>query len=222
MTMNAMQGITALIKKEILLEWRQKYAFSGLLIYVISTIYVCYLSFRQIIDPATWNALFWIILLFAAVSAVAKGFLQESRGVQLYQYVLLDPRMVILSKIIYHALLLMVLSGVAFMFYSLFVGNPVQDNLMYLAGMFLGIMGLSSLLTLISAIASRAGGNAAMVSILGFPILIPLLITVIRFTKNAMDGLGWAVNEPYAYVLIALNIILATLAYLLFPYLWRD
>ncbi len=220
--MTTLKQIQTLISKEFVLEWRQKYAFSGLLIYVISTVYVCYLSFKQIIDPATWNALFWIILLFAAVSAVAKGFLQESKGLQLYQYVLLNPRTVILSKIFYHIVLLSTLSVVALAFYMLFIGNLVQNTGMFMVGLFLGISGLSSLLTLISAIASRAGGNAAMVSILGFPVLIPLLITVIRFSKNAIDGLAWSVNYQYLVVLILLNIILITLAYLLFPYLWRD
>lgn len=217
-----LKHITILIRKEVLLEWRHKYAFSGLLLYVISTVYICYLSFHQIIDPATWNALYWIILLFAAINAVAKGFLHESKGVQLYQYMLHDPKTVIISKIIYHALLLSILSIIAYFFYSLFIGNLVQDTGMYFIAMLLGVTGMSSLLTLISAIASRAGGNAAMISILGFPVMIPLLITVIRFSKNAMDGLAWSVSMPYVYVLLALNIILITMACLLFPYLWRD
>lgn len=220
--MSTYNQIKTLVRKEFILEWRQKYAFGGLLVYVISTVYVCYLSFKQIIDPSTWNALFWIILLFAAVSAVAKGFLQESRGVQLYQFILLNPRLVILSKIIYNLVLLSLLSLIALGFYMLFVGNLIQNMGMYLIGMILGISGLSSLLTLISAIASRAGGNASMVSILGFPVLIPLLITVIKFSKNAIDGLAWSVNNQYLIVLILLNIILITLAYLLFPYLWKD
>jgi len=219
---NKLRQIQTLVKKEIVSEWRQKYAFSGLLLYVIATVYICYLSFKQVIDPATWNALLWIILLFAAVNAVAKGFLQESRGLQLYQYVLLDPLVVIVSRIIYHAGLLFVLAVIAFLFYALFIGNLVQDLPMYLTGMILGVTGLSSLLTLISAIASRAGGNAAMVSILGFPVLIPLLITVIKFTKNAVDGIDWSVNLQYLFVLFALNIIMVILACLLFPYLWRE
>lgn len=220
--MNLSEQLVTLVKKEITIEWRQKYAFSGLLVYVVSTVFVCYLSFKQIIDPATWNALFWIIMLFASVNTVARGFLQENRGIQLYQYILLDPKIVILSKIIYHGLLLVILSLIAFSFYSLFIGNLVQDQWMYLVGLIMGIAGLSSLLTLISAIAARAGGNSAMISILGFPVLIPLLMTVIKFTKHAVDGLAWSVNYPYLYVLLALNIILITLAYLLFPYLWRD
>ena len=78
--MQLFNEVKHLIAKEINLEWKQKYAFNGLLLYVISTVFVCYLSFKQIIDVPTWNALFWIIMLFASVNAIAKSFIQESKG----------------------------------------------------------------------------------------------------------------------------------------------
>src|SRR5678815_5028898 len=81
-----MKEIRYLIQKEISLEWKTKYSFNGLLLYVVSTIFVCFLSFKQVIDPPTWNALFWIIMLFASVNAVAKSFMTESRGRLLYFY----------------------------------------------------------------------------------------------------------------------------------------
>src|SRR6188472_2490770 len=95
-----------LVIKEFRLEWRQKSVVTGILIYVISTVFICYLTFRQIIDIPTWNALFWIIMVFAAVNAVARSFMQENKGIQLYYYTMLSPGTVILSKIIYNMLLL--------------------------------------------------------------------------------------------------------------------
>lgn len=71
---------------------------TGVLIYVVSTGFICYMSFRQIIDIPTWNALFWIIMVFAAINAVARSFMQESKGLQLYYYTLLHPASVILSR----------------------------------------------------------------------------------------------------------------------------
>jgi heme exporter protein B len=59
-------------------------------------------------------------------------------------------------------------------------------------------------------------------AILAFPILIPLLITLIRLSKNALDGLDFSVSYTYIVVLLAINVIVVVLAYLLFPYLWRD
>jgi len=214
--------ITQLLRKELMLEWKQKYAFNGLLMYVISTVFICYLSFRQIVDPPTWNALFWIILLFAAVNGAAKSFMQESRGRQLYHYTLTSAASIILSKIIYNQVLMLLLGIINLLFYSLFVGNPVQDMPMFILGVLLGSFGFASALTMISAIASRAGNNTTLMAILGFPVLIPLLMTIIRFSKNAMDGIAWSENVRFFIMLLALNVLITALSFLLFPYLWRE
>ena len=100
--------IKYLIAKELRLEMRNKYALGGILLYVVSTVFVSYLSFKKIVTPATWNALFWIIFLFASVNAIAKSFISETKGRLLYLYTLTSPQSVILSKIIYNSLLLTV------------------------------------------------------------------------------------------------------------------
>jgi heme exporter protein B len=217
-----LKQIIELVKKEILLEWKSKYSFTGIIIYVISTIFICFLSFKQIIDPPAWNALFWIILLFAAVNAVAKSFMQESRGLQLFYYTLLNPQHVILAKTFYNIILLLILSCMSFLFYVLFMGNIVQNNLMFFIGLLLGAAGLSSVLTLVSAIAAKTNNSASLMAILSFPILLPLLMTIIKFSKNAMDGLSWSVNYPNLIILLAINLLICTLSYLLFPYLWKE
>lgn len=214
--------IQYLIQKEIMMEWKQKYAFNGLLLYVLSTVFICYLSFKQIIDPPTWNALFWIILLFAAVNAVAKSFMQETRGRQLYMYTIVSAQAVILSKIIYNLILMLVISMINLFFYSLFIGNIVQDMPMFMLGLLLGSAGFASVLTMISAIASKAGSNTTLMAILSFPILIPMLITIIRFSKNAMDGLAASVSYQFMIMLLGLNVLVIALSFLLFPYLWRE
>ncbi len=205
-----------------MLEWKQKYAFNGIILYVVSTVFICFLSFKQVIDPPTWNALFWIILLFAAVNAVAKSFMQESRGRQLYMYTIVSARAVILSKIIYNLLLMLVISMINLFFYTLFIGNIVQDMPMFILGLLLGSAGFASILTMISAIASKAGTNTTLMAILSFPILIPMLITIIRFSKNAMDGLNASVNYQFIVILLGLNVMVIALSFLLFPYLWRE
>src|SRR4030095_16831865 len=95
--------IKALVWKDIKLEWRQRYSFSGILLYLAATVFLVYISFIEI-EPATWVTLFWIIPLCTAVNAVAKSFLQESRGRILYYYSIAHPRSVILAKLIYNSL----------------------------------------------------------------------------------------------------------------------
>jgi heme exporter protein B len=213
--------IKYLIAKEIKLELRNKYALGGILLYVVSTIFVSYLSFKNIVNPATWNALFWIILLFASINAIAKSFISETRGRLLYMYTLVSPQAVILSKIIYNSLLLIVLSALCLFMYSVFVGNLIQDYPLFLLTLFLGVLGFSSLLTMVSAIASKTSNNFTLMAILSFPIIMPLLIVLIKLSRNAIDGLErWDVN--YIMVLIFINVIIVALSYLLFRYLWRE
>ncbi|WP_428657455.1 heme exporter protein CcmB [Runella sp.] len=220
-----MQELRTLIGKEITLEWRQRYALNGMLLYIVSTVFVCYLSFRlksNQLNPITWNTLFWIILLFTAVSAISKSFTQERAGRLLYYYTLASPRWIILSKILYNSALMLILSLAGFGFYAFVMGNPVGDMPMYLLTIVLASIGFSSTLTMVAGIASKAENNAALMSILSFPIIIPMLLMVMKLAKNALDGLERGVSGEEIMVLLALDAIVISLSLILFPYLWRS
>jgi heme exporter protein B len=219
--MNLLNQVKVLVHKEVVLEWRSKYAFNGILLYVVSTIFVCYLSFQQI-NSITWNALFWIIMLFASVNAIAKSFLQENKGRQLYYYSIVNSRAVILSKIIYNILLMLLLSAIAFFFYTLVFNNPIGDILFYFLAVMIGSISFASVFTMISGIASKANNSGALMAILSFPIIIPLLIVLIKFSKNAMDGLDRSVSLNEIGVLAAINLIVVVVSLILFPYLWKE
>ena len=223
--MNLFQEILVLLKKEILLEWRRKYAFNGILLYIVSTIFVCYLSFnlqKGQLNPLTWNALFWIILLFTATNAVAKSFMQESEGRQLFYYTLVSPEAIILSKIIYNSLLMWLMSVLGYAIYSLVLNNPVQDKGLFFLNILLGGLGFASTLSMISAIASKANNGGALMAVLGFPVVLPLLLLLIKISKNAIDGLALSVSYDEISTLLAINLIVIAVSYLLFPYLWRS
>jgi len=213
--------IRMLLIREIQLEWKQKYALNGLFLYVISTVYVCYLSFKTLVDVPTWNALLWIILLFTAINATSKSFSTESRGRLLYYYTLAGAPAVILSKMIYNAGLMFVISLSGYFVYSLLIGDLVQDKPWFILALLLGSTGFSTVLTLVSGIASKANNSGTLMAILSFPVLIPMLIVLIRFSKNAVDGLDHSVQTPYLVALIGINIIVVALARILFPFLWR-
>ena len=73
-----MDQIIALIKKDLLVDFRQKYVVAGIALYVFATIYIAYLAFNNVITSATWNALFWLILLFSSITGLGKSFGQEA------------------------------------------------------------------------------------------------------------------------------------------------
>ncbi|NLM92952.1 MAG: ABC transporter permease [Bacteroidales bacterium] len=210
------------MRKEITLEWRQKFAFNGVLLYLVSTVFVCYLSFDRLIDVPTWNALYWIILMFASINAVLKSFLQERDGRLLYYYTLVKPQSIINAKIVYNALLMSALGIAGLVVFIGFMGNPVKNIGLFLVNMLLGVTGFSAVLSMVSAIASKARNNFTLMAVLSFPLILPLLLVLIRVSSDAIHGATVVEALPKLLVILLLSVITLVLSNVLFPYIWKE
>jgi heme exporter protein B len=218
-----LKEIKELVRKDLLLELRQKYAINGILLYVVSTIFVVQLCYGRVIDENAWIALFWIILLFAAFNAVSKSFVQESAARRLYYYMLAPAVSVVLSKIIYNALLMLILGALSLLVFILFMGFPEFNLYLFLPAFLLGCIGISGALTMVSAIASRSGNNAALMAILGFPIVVPLLLLLVNASRMALkESILVADILKNLSSIFLIDAVVVILAVILFPYLWRD
>ncbi len=215
--------IAALLKKDILLELRQQHSFYGILLYIASTIFVLYLSLPQSPDADVWNSLFWVIQLFVCVNTVAKSFLQESRGRMLYFYSITSPVEFIIAKLFFNVVLMLLMSLVSLLLFFIFLNNPVADSLRFIGIVLLGGTSISLVFTLMSAIAAKAQQNAALIAILGFPVILPQLLLLMRLSKTAFAEVFRAGAVLQLAGLIGLmDILVIVLAVILFPYLWKD
>ena len=217
-----MKTVFTLLRKDILLELRQQHTFYGVLLYIASTIFVLYLSIDAP-EPMVWNGLFWVIQLFVCINTVAKSFLQESRGRMLYFYSVASPVQFIISKLIYNILLMAIMSVISLVLFFIFLKNPVSNSIQFTAIVMLGGAGISMVFTLMSAIASRAQQNAALIAILGFPVILPQLLLLMRLSKSAFGEVfkNGAVLQLSALI-GALDIAVVAMAIILFPYLWKE
>ncbi len=214
-----------LVRLEWQLDLRRKHAWGSMALYVASTVYVCYQGVRNIPERPTWNALFWIILLFAAFNALTRSFQREDGGRQLYLHTLAGPRSVVMARTFYNALVMAVLGLVTLAAYALFIGSsPLENGLppLFVATVLVGATGFAFVLTLIAALAARAGNGVGLMAVLGLPLVLPMLLVSIRAGKLALDGIGWNVVGGYIGWLFAIDALVLALAWLLFPYLWRD
>lgn len=211
-----------LLKKDLLLEWRQQHTLYGILLYIASTIFVLYLSVDQLNAPV-WNGLFWVIQLFVCVNAVAKSFLQESKGRMLYYYSIVSPVHYILAKLAYNTVVMIAMSLISLFLFSVFLNNPVSNGWLFIGIVVLGGTSISLVFSLMSAIAAKAQQNAVLIAILGFPVMLPLLMLLMQLSKVAFNE----VFRPGAVLqlcgLIAgLDALIVALALILFPFLWKE
>ncbi len=217
----SIKHITALVKKDVLLETRQQYTFYGILLYVASTIFVIYLSIGQP-DEDVWKALFWVVQLFVCVNAVAKSFLAEGKGRMLYFYSIAGARDFVLAKLLFNLLLMLLMSLLSLAVFTLLLGNPLNNLLSFLSITILGGVSLSLVFTFLAAIAAKAQQQAALMAIMGFPVIVPQLLLLMKISTIAFSNVIQSGLWQMVGLLIALDIMVVLLAVILFPFLWKD
>jgi len=213
--------IITLVKKDILLESRQQYTLYGILLYIASTSFVIYLSMGQPEDTV-WNGLFWITQLFICINAVAKSFLAEHKGRMLYFYSIAGAKDFIVAKLLFNLLLMLLMSLVSLALFAVLLGNPVNNMPQFIGITLLGGASFSLVFTFLAAIAAKAQQSAALMAILGFPIIIPQILLLMKISVTAFSTViltGW---WQLVFLLFGLNVLIIALAIILFPFLWKD
>ena len=203
-----------------MLEIRQQYSFYGVILYIGATIFVLFMA-MDAPEGRVWNGLFWVIQLFICINAVAKSFLQESRGRMLYYQVITSPQNFVLSKLLFNSLLMLMMSGLSLLLFTLFLGNPVEKFSTFIGLVFLGGWGLSLVFSFLAAIAAKAQQNAAIMAILGFPLIIPQLIMLMKISNSVFSQSGPAIGGT-VLLLVVMNFLIIILSIILFPFLWKD
>ncbi|HMI61686.1 MAG TPA: heme exporter protein CcmB [Puia sp.] len=220
-SIGSFRHILTLFRKDLLLEVRQQYTFYGVLLYVASTIFVLYLSMGEP-EGTVWKGLFWMMQLFICVNAVAKSFLQEGKGRLLYFYTIAGPRDFILSKLMFNALLMLLMSLVSMGLFVLMLGDPMPNPFSFVLISCLGGVSLSLVFTFLAAIAARAQQSAALMAILGFPLVIPQLLLLSKISNIAFEEVIQGGLAAMILLLSGLDMMIVALALILFPFLWKD
>jgi heme exporter protein B len=218
--------ILLLLRLELLREWRNKYALAGLLVYELSCIlvvkFMVQYSGAKNISAESAIALFWLILLFSAVNAIANALHQEPEGRKYYYMWLAAPTDVITAKLIYNFLLSIFLTLVAFVTFGVLVGFQLSDYLLFVTTAIAGSCGYAFVFTTVGAVASGSKNNASLLAILGMPLVIPLLIFISKLSVASIETAASEQAIQNLFLLLAFDVIIAALALVSFPYLWRD
>jgi heme exporter protein B len=217
----AFQQIASLVIKDAKIEWRQKHTLFGVLLYVGSTVFAIYMMNGQP-DAKVWNALFWLTQLFVTVNSVAKSFLQESNARYRYYFSIVKPSYFMAAKLIYSVSIQILISFVSLLLFWLLLGNPLEQVGLFLLVTLMGCMALSTVFTFLSAIAAKAGQNAALMAVLGFPIVTPVLMILSKLATKAIMPVYQAGWWQLALILILLIALVIILSLILFPFLWQE
>lgn len=211
----------ALLYKDFQFDFRQRFGVGGIFLYVFSSFFIVFLSFRSIGGEA-WVTLFWIIILFGSVNAVLKSFTQESERRRLYYYTLVDPVIVILAKVTYNFTVVLLVTLFSLILFTVLTQFPIASPRLFFMATLLGVIGIATNFSLVSGIASHTRNKSTMMMILSLPVVIPLLLPLVRVSRRCLEVVAWSDVRGDLNMLLSIDLLILGLTFLLFPFLWRS
>jgi heme exporter protein B len=175
-------------------------------------------------SPEVLAGMLWVVIFFAAMSGLSRTFvMEEERGTGMTLALLTPPGAVFTGKLLFNLVLGSGLTILAVVLYAFFINGFVIKTLsIFLLTIGLGSIGLAAASTIIAAIIARANTKGTLYPVLSFPILLPLLMTVINATRLAADGVPLSEAAGEFQILISYIVVVITVSTMLFEYIWKD
>lgn len=216
--------VLAVYVKDLRLELRSRYGLNAIFMFGISSLTVISFSLGQAaLSTKVLSALYWIVVFFSAMSAMAQVFVREEEsGTAMALRLTTEPNAVYLGKLFFNLTLLVVLVSVITPLFFIFTDAPVEGVVNFLLVMILGVLDLCAATTLIAAIIARASVKGALFAVLSFPILLPVLIVLVSATDKVWAGSSLAEVSKLLQFLLAYVVIMVTASLMLFKFVWED
>ena len=113
--------------------------------------------------------------------------------------------------------------AVALVVFAIFLNMVIESWSLLIVALLLGSLGLAGATTLLAAIIARTANKGPLLPVLLFPLLIPLLLSVVRASRAALEGgLGYTGAMGDLQTITLFSGVVITAAVLLFEYVWMD
>ncbi|MDP2600199.1 MAG: heme exporter protein CcmB [Deltaproteobacteria bacterium] len=191
--MNFLRCFFAVFYKDLLSELRQKEILNTLLFFGVLIVFL--FSFALGTDPGLLKkispGLLWLVILFSSVLALDRSFQAELEEGCLDHLVLYasSQRALFLGKTATNFCAILIVQVVTAFAMMILFDLPAPDDFPLLAAAFLlGDLGIAVLGTFYAALTIKTRARQAMLPLLLFPMLIPLLLSAVYATQTAMEG----------------------------------
>lgn len=215
----------AVLRKDIRSEIRTRYGITSLLLFVVTAVTLIAVSTAdEVIPRPVASAVLWVVMFFTSMTGLARGFVsEEERGTSLYLQLSAPPLAVYFGKLTGNIALSLVSNLLIVLLLTLLIPTiTIGSAGLLLLVVLIASIGLATVTTITSAIVAKAGSKQALLPILAFPVLLPLVMPGIQATLIALAGLTLADAWGDVGLMIAHTGIIATVGALLFESVWRD
>jgi heme exporter protein B len=212
----------AILWKDIRYELRSKQTWLGMGMFALLVLVIFNFTFDLRVDNVSAIApgVLWIAFLFASLLGLGRTLVAEREQHSMDRLLLcpVDRKAIYLAKLLGNLLFIGVVEIVALPIYALLFNVPLPAALFLIV--LLGTLGIATIGTLFSVMAAATRARELLLPILVFPLIVPVVISVVRATQQLMVP---TVNEPpWIGLLIAFDVIFLSVSMLMFQYVVEE
>jgi heme exporter protein B len=223
-----MRPTSALLRKELTLEWRTREAVPAMALFSVTTFVVFHFALqRDEIAGALASGVLWVTLLFAAMLGANRLFVSDVEGNALEGVLLapVDRTALYLAKVIAFAAFLAIVEVVAVpAFYLLLLGPEAYGAILpLLLVLLLADAGIALTGALVAGLATQTRSRDLLGPLLGLPLLLPVVIAAARACEPlfAAGGAG-SLPGKWLAALAFYDVIVGLIAIAVFDFLLDD
>ena len=218
----------ALVRKELLLEWRTKESVPAMVLFSLTTFVIFHFALdRSSLEGDLAAGVLWATLLFAAILGINRLFVAEHEqgGFEAFLLAPVDRTTLLLAKATALFCYLAAVELVAVpAFAVLLLGPSPGPAFPELIGVLvLANAGIAAVGTLASALAIQTRARDLIAPLVALPLLVPVVIAGARATSPLLLEAGAdPLPGKWLAVLALYDVVFALLAYAVFDYLLED
>ncbi|MCR9132714.1 MAG: heme exporter protein CcmB [bacterium] len=224
LAMDWIQTSLAVFKKDLRIEFRTRFAVNMVLAFVVASLLLILFTLKaQSLDPTPKAGLVWIIILFAALSALGRSFIAETdKNTYDLLRIYAPGTVVYLGKLFFNCAFSLFINTATFVIYLFLMDMSIVSYPAFFVMLILGTLGLSSVSTMTAAIVTQADRKGAVFSVLSIPLFIPLILLLSRVTKAALVDASLDAFTGDVFALIGFAGVTVTAGVLLFDFIWDE
>ena len=223
-----MRTVGALVRKELLLEYRTRESVPAMALFSLTTFVIFHFALhRGTVEGDLAAGVLWVTLLFAAMLGVNRLFVaeREQGGFDAFLLAPVDRTAMLVAKAGAMLAYLVVVELVAVPAFFLLLARPSPGQALpdLIWVLLLADVGVAVVGTLTAALAIQTRARDLITPLTALPLLIPVVIAGARATEPLLRAAGaGAVPLKWVAILALYDVVFALLAYAVFDFLLED
>ena len=217
--------IIAVAEKDIRSEVRNRYGITAIGLFVITTVsLIMFAVAEEPLQRPLAAAILWVIMFYTAMTGLGRAFVsEEERGTALFLRLNAPSLAIYFGKLFVNIALSIAANTIATLLMMLFMSSVVVgDWLVLIATVIIGSVGLAAVLSIVSAIVAKAGTRNAILPVLSFPMLVPIIMPGVNAMLAALAGLTLLEASGDLLLMSSYTGLVIIASVFVFDFIWAD